>query len=102
MSKAGLANKAKAQGKVALPPMYRVVLLNDDYTTMEFVVNVLVVIFRKSLEEANQIMLSVHKSGRGVCGVYPLEIAEHKVAQVQEAATKHEFPLQAILEVEEA
>ncbi len=96
-----MAEKTKARSKTALPPMYRVVLLNDDYTTMEFVVEVLLVIFRKNQAEASQIMLNVHKNGRGVCGVYPLEIAEHKVVLVHEAATKHEFPLKAIIEVEE-
>lgn len=101
MSKTGVAEKTKSRSKTALPPMYRVVLLNDDYTTMDFVVSVLLVIFRKSHEEANQIMLSVHKNGRGVCGVYPLEIAEHKVRLVEEAAAKNEFPLKAIIEVEE-
>jgi ATP-dependent Clp protease adaptor protein ClpS len=61
------------------PPMYKVMLLNDDYTTMEFVVEVLVYVFQKSAEQATQIMLNVHRSGVGVCGIYPLEIAETKV-----------------------
>ncbi|MGB5747300.1 MAG: ATP-dependent Clp protease adapter ClpS [Desulfobacterales bacterium] len=82
------------------PPMYRVMLLNDDYTTMEFVVEVLVYVFQKSLEEATQIMLNVHRSGVGVCGIYPYEIAETKVNTVENLARENGFPLKCIMERE--
>jgi ATP-dependent Clp protease adaptor protein ClpS len=82
------------------PPMYRVMLLNDDYTTMEFVVEVLVYVFQKSAEAATQIMLNVHRSGVGVCGIYPLEIAETKVDIVDNLARENGFPLKCIMERE--
>lgn len=74
------------------------VLLNDHYTTMEFVVDILVVIFHKQPEDANRIMLDVHKKGRGVVGVYPWDIAATKVQQVHAVARKQEFPLRCIIE----
>ena len=80
--------------------MYKVMLLNDDYTTMEFVVEVLVYIFQKSLEEATRIMLNVHRSGIGVCGFYPYEIAETKVSAVETLARENGFPLKCIMERE--
>ena len=83
-----------------LPPRYRVLLHNDDYTTMEFVVEVLEGIFGKSPAEAFRIMLHVHENGRGVCGAYPHEIAETKVALVHERARGRCFPLRASLEEE--
>ncbi len=82
------------------PPMYKVMLLNDDYTTMEFVVEVLVYVFQKSSEEATQIMLNVHRSGVGVCGIYPYEIAETKVDTVETLARENGFPLKCIMERE--
>ena len=82
------------------PPMYKVMLLNDDYTTMEFVVEVLVYVFQKSAEQATQIMLNVHRSGVGVCGIYPLEIAETKVDTVLILARENGFPLKCIMERE--
>ena len=82
------------------PPMYKVMLLNDDYTTMEFVVEVLVYVFQKSAEEATQIMLNVHRKGIGVCGIYPFEIAETKVDTVQNLARENGFPLKCIMERE--
>ena len=82
------------------PPMYKVMLLNDDYTTMEFVVEVLVYVFQKSSEEATQIMLNVHRSGVGVCGIYPYEIAETKVDKVETLARENGFPLKCIMERE--
>jgi ATP-dependent Clp protease adaptor protein ClpS len=82
------------------PPMYKVMLLNDDYTTMEFVVEVLVYIFRKSPEEATIIMLNVHRRGVGVCGIYPFEVAETKVNTVETLARDNGFPLKCIMERE--
>jgi len=82
------------------PPMYRVVLHNDDYTTMEFVVHVLKTIFHKNEQESERIMLAVHKEGRGVCGVYTREIAQTKVEQVKLLAKQNQFPLLATYEVD--
>lgn len=86
--------------QVKEPPMFKVLLLNDDYTTMEFVVEVLMHVFHKPLEEATQIMLNVHRRGAGVCGVYPHEIAQTKVETVQTLARENGFPLQCIMERE--
>jgi ATP-dependent Clp protease adaptor protein ClpS len=83
------------------PPMYRVVLHNDDYTTMEFVVHVLTTIFHKSAQEAERIMLAVHEQGRGVCGVYTREIAQTKVEQVKTLAKQNQFPLLATYEIDQ-
>jgi len=80
------------------PPMYRVLLHNDDYTTMEFVVEILQLVFHKSPSEATRIMLLVHKSGVGMCGVFTAEIAETKVELVHHLAKKHGFPLQCSME----
>ncbi len=88
----------KTRTKVQRPAMFQVVLLNDDYTTMEFVIDVLEKFFQKPFEEARRIMLHVHMKGRGVCGVYPKEIAETKVSQVVDYSRAHEFPLQCIME----
>ena len=88
----------KTTEKLREPEEYRVVLLNDHYTTMDFVVEVLMVIFHKNLEEANRIMLDVHRKGRGVVGVYPWDIAATKAEQVHAAAREHEFPLRCIVE----
>lgn len=82
------------------PPLYRVLLYNDDYTTMEFVVEVLMVVFNKSMEEATLIMLNVHKKGVGLCGVYPYEIAETKVDTVDSLARENGFPLKCSMERE--
>lgn len=86
--------------KTKKPSMYKVLLLNDDYTPMEFVVVVLMRFFNKSQEEATQIMLHVHRRGVGVCGVYPYEVAEAKVTQVCDFARRHEHPLQCTMEKE--
>jgi ATP-dependent Clp protease adaptor protein ClpS len=80
------------------PSMYRVLLLNDDYTPMEFVVSVLKKYFNKGPEEAKRIMLHVHQHGVGECGVFTYEIAETKVTQVMDHARKHQHPLQCIME----
>ena len=84
--------------EVEEPPLYRVILHNDNYTTMEFVVEVLEGVFAKAKEEAERIMLNVHVNGQGVCGVYPFEIAETKVAIVHDMAREQGFPLKASLE----
>lgn len=88
----------KVRPKTKKPSMYRVLLMNDDYTPMEFVVVILKSIFNKSEEEATQVMLAVHKNGIGVCGVYTFEVAETKVAQVMDAAKRSQHPLQCTLE----
>jgi len=80
------------------PKMYRVILHNDHYTTMEFVVEVLMIIFNKPAAEATKIMLDVHKKGAGMCGVYTYDIASTKVAQVHHMAKSKEFPLKCSLE----
>ena len=82
------------------PPMYKVLLLNDDYTPMEFVVQILQGIFNKNLQEATEIMMHVHKKGVGLCGVYTREVAETKVGQVLNAARQAEHPLQCTMEKE--
>ena len=82
------------------PSLYRVLLLNDDYTPMEFVVYVLERFFQKTREEATTIMLHVHQNGVGLCGVFTYEVAETKVAQVLELARRHEHPLQCTMEKE--
>ena len=82
------------------PSLYRVLLLNDDYTPMEFVVYVLERFFQKSREEATTIMLHVHQNGVGVCGVFTYEVAETKVAQVLDLARRQEHPLQCTMEKE--
>ncbi|MBN1665134.1 MAG: ATP-dependent Clp protease adapter ClpS [Deltaproteobacteria bacterium] len=80
------------------PKMYKVILHNDHYTTMDFVVEVLVSLFRKPAAEATKIMLDVHKKGKGICGVYTYDIAATRVAQVHHLAAKREFPLKCSLE----
>lgn len=80
------------------PELYKVVLLNDDYTTMEFVVQVLETVFQKSPAEAFQIMMHVHKQGRGIAGVYPWEVAETKIETVTSLAREEGFPLKAVSE----
>ena len=82
------------------PSMFKVLILNDDYTTMEFVVEILMRVFAKSLEVATEIMLNVHRKGVGVCGVYTLEIAETKVGTVHSLAKEMGFPLRCTIEEE--
>ncbi len=88
----------EASPKVKRPPMYRVVLLNDDFTPMDFVVDVLENIFGKDRTRAVRIMLEVHTKGKGVCGVYTFEIAETKVAQVNGYSRQHQHPLLCTME----
>jgi ATP-dependent Clp protease adaptor protein ClpS len=88
----------KTDEKLKEPEVYRVILLNDHYTTMDFVVEVLMVIFHKTLADANRIMLDVHRKGRGVVGIYTWDIAATKAEQVHTAAREHEFPLRCIVE----
>ncbi|MDT8409187.1 MAG: ATP-dependent Clp protease adapter ClpS [Wenzhouxiangellaceae bacterium] len=88
----------EARPKVQKPPMYKVVVLNDDYTPMEFVVDVLKKFFSLTHEKATQVMLNVHTRGRGVAGVYTYEIAETKVVLVNDCARENDHPLQCLLE----
>ena len=88
----------KATPKTKKPSMYKVLMLNDDYTPMEFVVHILERFFNKNREEATRIMLLVHRRGVGVCGVYTYEVAETKVTQVMDFARQHQHPLQCTLE----
>ena len=81
-----------------IPPQYKVVFYNDDYTTMEFVMEVLMTFFNKTLEEANSLMLEIHKSGRGVAGIYPYDIAATKARSVIQKARANGFPLQVKVE----
>src|SRR6187402_3638182 len=82
------------KAKVKPPPMYKVMLLNDDYTPMDFVVVVLQTVFAMSREKATRVMLQVHREGMGVCGTYTREVAAAKVDQVRDIARKHQHPLQ--------
>ena len=88
----------KTRPKNKRPNLYRVLLLNDDYTPMEFVVLVLQDVFNKTREEAMRIMLHVHQKGVGECGVYPYEVAETKVTRVMDTARKNQHPLQCVME----
>lgn len=94
----GVATKTRAKPKK--PSQYKVLLLNDDYTPMEFVVHVLERFFNKGREDATQIMLHVHQKGVGICGVYTYEVAETKVTQVLDLARQHQHPLQCTMEKE--
>lgn len=91
----------RTRTKTERPPLYKVLLLNDDYTPMEFVVLVLEHFFNKSREEATRIMLHVHNTGVGVCGVFPLDVAETKVTQVMDLARQQQHPLQCTKERED-
>ena len=84
--------------KTTLPSMYKVIILNDDFTPMEFVVNTIQRIFNKNVDEATRIMLKIHTEGLGVCGIFPVDIAETKMNQVLNYAKEHQHPLQCIIE----
>lgn len=86
------------KSRVKPPPMFKVLLLNDDYTPMDFVVAVLQTFFAMTREEATQVMLKVHREGMGVCGLYPKDVAASKVAQVADFAKRYEHPLQCVME----
>ncbi len=88
----------EARPKLKRPPLYRVILLNDDYTPMEFVVEVLETVFGMERSRATRVMLEVHTKGKGVCGVYSYEIAETKVAQVTKIAQQQQHPLLCTME----
>jgi ATP-dependent Clp protease adaptor protein ClpS len=91
---------SKKDEKLKEPEKYKVILLNDHYTTMEFVVEILMVIVHKNIIEANMIMLDVHRKGKGIVGVYTWDIATTKTEQVHSAARANEFPLRCIVEPE--
>ena len=86
--------------KTTEPPMYKVLLHNDDYTTKAFVVEVLISVFKKSIDEATRLMWHVHRNGSGVCGVYPYEVAETKVSLATTAARENGYPLKTTMEKE--
>lgn len=96
----GLGVLTRTRAKTKKPSMYRVLLLNDDFTPMEFVVHVLERFFSKNKQEATEIMLHVHRKGVGVCGVFTYEVAETKVNMVMDYARKNEHPLQCTMEKE--
>jgi len=89
---------AKAERDLKEPPLYKVLLHNDDYTTMEFVVHVLMLVFHKSVEQATQIMFNVHKRGTGLCGLFTYEVAETKVETVTRLARENGHPLKCTME----
>jgi ATP-dependent Clp protease adaptor protein ClpS len=91
---------SETEEDVIEPPMYKVLLHNDNYTTMEFVVEVLLYVFHKRVEEATRIMLNVHQQGVGICGTYPFEVAETKVDTVHLLAREKGFPLKCSMEKE--
>lgn len=92
--------ETRTRSKTSLPPLHKVLLHNDDYTSMEFVIAVLETVFHKSPAEANRIMLNVHVQGTGVAGVYPFEVAEMKVSKVHSMAREEGYPLRCSLEEE--
>ena len=94
----GAKTAIRTRSKTKKPSMYKVLMLNDDYTPMDFVIHVLELIFGKGKEEAARIMLHVHQRGVGICGVYSYEVAETKVTQVMDFARKNQHPLQCTLE----
>jgi len=93
---AGIATKSRAKTK--RPSLYRVLLLNDDYTPMDFVIHILQDVFNKSSDDAVKIMLLVHNQGKGDCGVFPYEVAETKVTHVMDKAIKNSHPLKCVME----
>jgi ATP-dependent Clp protease adaptor protein ClpS len=94
----GTAVVTKTRTQTKRPNLYRVLLLNDDYTPMEFVVHVIIRFFQKNQDDATRIMLHVHNHGVGECGTFTYEVAETKVTQVMDFARKHQHPLQCVME----
>jgi len=92
--------RTKSETRTKRPPLYKVILLNDDYTPMEFVVDLLKTVFHKSQAEATRIMLHVHQNGMGIAGVYPFEIAETRVKTVEELSKQYQYPLKCVMEKE--
>ncbi|NBW41111.1 ATP-dependent Clp protease adapter ClpS [bacterium] len=99
-SEGGIETISDIRTRLKKPRLYKVLLLNDDYTTMDFVVMILEGIFLKSPTEAARIMLEVHHKGSGLCGIYPKEIAEAKIVAVEARAREEEFPLRCVMEEE--
>ena len=97
----GTITETRAEKKLEKPRLYKVLLHNDDYTTREFVVAVLISVFNRSETDAYRIMLHVHRNGVGVAGVYTFEVAQTKIHQVEELAREHEFPLKLSMEPED-
>jgi len=95
-----IENEFEEELELEEPRLYKVMLLNDDYTSMDFVIMVLMDIFHQSSEKATAIMYKIHEEGSGLCGVYTYEIAETKIAQVHTLAKEHQFPLRATMEEE--
>ena len=87
-----------AKVKPKLPGMYKVIILNDDFTPMEFVANIIQIVFNKTPDDATRVMLQIHTEGMGICGIYPFEIAETKMNQVLNLAKESQHPLQCIIE----
>jgi ATP-dependent Clp protease adaptor protein ClpS len=100
-SESGVVTQQKTEKKLARPRLYKVILLNDDFTTMEFVVALLIHVFHHTETTAQAIMLNIHRTGAGIAGIYTKEIAETKVGQVMELAEKAEYPLQCTMEPED-
>ena len=92
--------KEEIEEKTTEPPMYKVLLHNDDYTTKAFVVEVLIAVFNKSIDEATSLMWQIHRNGSAICGIYPYEMAETKVSLVTTAARENGFPLKTTMERE--
>ena len=91
---------SETRDEIDEPPMYKVLLHNDDYTTMEFVIEIMMLVFKKSPEESMEIMLNVHQKGIGICGVYTYEVSETKVNTVHDLARDNGFPLKSTMEEE--
>jgi ATP-dependent Clp protease adaptor protein ClpS len=95
-----IERRTKEQVKTRKPPLYKCILLNDDYTPMEFVVEILKSVFHRTQAEATRIMLHVHQNGMGVAGIFPYEVAETKIRAVEELAKENQFPLKCVMEKE--
>ncbi|MDR3593525.1 ATP-dependent Clp protease adaptor ClpS [Clostridium sp.] len=95
-----IATKQKDKVKIKKPKQYKVIMYNDDFTTMEFVINILIAVFNKKLVEAEKIMLDVHKKGKGVAGIYSYDIAITKVSMAMSMAKENEFPFKLTVEEE--